>query len=97
MAFFKSTLTAALFSIASAALAQSTTVEKKFADCLLSKARGPQYTSFDGGKSAIQLLGQCPSEWNAYVDACIATGDTDGNCTLKSGVLAQAALKLLNK
>ena len=72
-------------------------VEKKFTDCLLAKARQHQYSSFDGGKSAIQLLGDCQAQWNTYEDACMASGDTDSSCTAKSAILAQTALKLLNK
>lgn len=70
---------------------------KAFTDCLLSKAQNSQYSSFDGGKSAMQLLGDCPDQWKDYVDACMRSGNTDGDCTLKSGILAQAALKSLNK
>jgi len=70
---------------------------KAFTECLVSKAKNGQYSSFDGGKSATRLLGECPDQWKECVDACVASGDTDGNCTLKSGILAQSALKLLNK
>jgi hypothetical protein len=70
---------------------------KAFTDCLISKAQNSQYSSFDGGKSAMQLLGDCPDQWKEYVDACMRSGDTDGNCTVKSAVIAQAALKLFNK
>ena len=71
--------------------------DKAFTDCMLSKAKLGSYSSADGGRSSVRLLGECPTEWNAYVDACVGSGDTEGNCTLKSGVLAQAALKLLGK
>ncbi|MGH6872053.1 MAG: hypothetical protein ACREHE_11160 [Rhizomicrobium sp.] len=75
----------------------SPAVDKNFTKCLLSKAKDGQYASFDGGISAMQPLGRCPIQWNAYVDACVSSGDTEGNCNLKGGLLAQAALKLLNK
>jgi hypothetical protein len=70
---------------------------KAFTDCIISKAKNGEYSSLDGGKSATRLLGECPDQWKEYVDACMRSGDTDGDCTLKSGILAQAALKLLNK
>jgi hypothetical protein len=71
--------------------------DQDFTDCLLSKAKEGQYSSFDGGKSAMRLLGECPKQWKAYVDACMSMEDAEGDCTLKSGLLAQSALKLLNK
>jgi hypothetical protein len=70
---------------------------KAFTDCISSRATSGQYSSLDGGKSAMRLLGDCPDQWKKYLDACIRSGDTDGNCTLKTAILAQAALKLLNK
>jgi uncharacterized protein len=82
---------------APAAPASSGNVNKDFTDCLLAKAKDGQFSSFDGGKSAMRLLGECPDQWKAYVDACMRSGDTDGNCTLRSGALAQVALKLLGK
>src|ERR1700686_3407259 len=45
----------------------------------------------------LQLLGDCSDQWKECVDACMRSGDTDGNCPPKSGILAQAALNLLNK
>ncbi|MDR3499932.1 MAG: hypothetical protein P4L72_11990 [Parvibaculum sp.] len=72
-------------------------VNKALSKCLLSRAKKGLYTSSDGGKSALRLLGECDHEWTRYVDACTQSGDTDGNCTLKSGLLAQAALKLVGK
>jgi hypothetical protein len=72
-------------------------ITKAFTDCLLSRAQNGSYTSFDGGKSAMLLMGQCTAQWNAWQDKCMADGDTDGGCTLKAAMLAQSALKLLGK
>ena len=36
--------------------------DKAFADCLLAKSKDGDYSSFDGGKSAVRLLGACPTE-----------------------------------
>jgi hypothetical protein len=72
-------------------------INEAFMVCVFSKAENGPYSSFDDGKSAIRILGECHDQWNAYVDACIKSGDTDGSCTAKSAILAQGALKLLNK
>lgn len=69
---------------------------KHLSECLLANAKAGDYSSLDGGKSSIRLLGQCP-QWQAYVDSCIQSGKEDGVCTLQAGILAQAALKLVNK
>ncbi len=68
-----------------------------FATCLAKEAREGAYNSMDGGKSAIRLMAACGTEWENYINACIATGVADGQCTLMSGILAQAALKMLGK
>ncbi|MGB6686834.1 MAG: PH domain-containing protein [Terracidiphilus sp.] len=77
--------------------APATSEAKALTDCLVSSAQNGQYSSFDGGKSATKLLADCPDQWKEYIDACMRSGDADGNCTLKSAILAQTALKLLNK
>lgn len=79
-------------------LAQSASpVTKAFTDCLLSQAQKGSYTSSDGGRSAVLLMGECDAEWKAWHDQCMASGDTDGDCTLKAGTLAQSTLLLLGK
>jgi hypothetical protein len=72
-------------------------VTKAFTDCLESQARRGSYTSSDGGKSAIQLMGKCEWQWHAWQDLCEAGRDTDGDCTVKAVMLAQSTLKLLGK
>jgi hypothetical protein len=76
-------------------------ITKAFTDCLLSQGQNGSYTSFDGGRSAIRLMGQaCKAQWDAWQDQCIAKGGTDGGpggCTMQAGLLAQTALKLLGK
>ena len=76
-------------------------ITEAFIECLLSQGQNGSYTSFDGGKSAIKLMGEaCKSQWDAWQDQCIAQGGTDGGpngCTMQAGVLAQSALKLLGK
>jgi hypothetical protein len=72
-----------------------------FQDCLLSQGRDGAYTSLDGGKSAIRLMGiACRSQWDTWQKECIANGGTDAGpngCTVQAGILAQVALKLLGK
>jgi hypothetical protein len=74
---------------------------KAFLECLLFQGRTGSYSSFDGGKSAIRLMGlACKSQWDAWQKQCVADGGTDtgpNGCTVQAGVLAQTALKLLGK
>jgi len=75
-------------------------VTKAFAECLSSQAQSGSYSSFDGGTSAINLMGACKAQWDAWEDQCIADGGTDGGpggCTMQAGLLAQAAIKLVGK
>ena len=65
-------------------------VKKAFVDCLISQAQSGSYTSYDGGMSAIKLMGQCRAQWDAWQDQCIADGGTDGGvggCTMQAGML----------
>jgi hypothetical protein len=72
--------------------------DKVFAQCLSEHARSDDLTSYDGGKSALRLLGGCRREFNIWYNRCtIQDGGTDGDCTLKAGVFAQSVLKLSGK
>jgi hypothetical protein len=64
-------------SVPLSALAQSeSAVTKAYGDCLMLQAQNGPYTSSDNGKSALQLMAQCETQWKAWVDQCIAaTGD----------------------
>lgn len=77
--------------------ATKTNIKDTLNTCLLSEAKEGEYSSLDGGKSAVRLLGECDDQWHAYVGACMKSGQTDGKCTLSAAVLAQAALKLAGK
>ena len=72
-------------------------LDEAYGDCLLKHGQTGGYISADGGKSAIRLLAQCRPEWNKWVADCIRNGGEDGDCTFRSGLLAQAALKLLGR
>ncbi len=77
----------------------NTKVNKDFTACLIAEARKhPDYTSSDGGHSAMKLLLPCDASWTAWVSNCQATGGgSDGDCTVKSGALAQLALLALGQ
>ncbi len=74
---------------------------KAFNQCLLSNARQhDEYTSSDGGHSAMLVLGACQPQFDAYWTDCMGgrtDHEADSSCTVNAGILAQAALKLLNK
>jgi len=70
---------------------------KAFSECLQSNAKDGQYSSFDGGKSALLLLAACYDPWKAYVDACVKSGSTGEKCDLASTAIAQVTLKWLGK
>jgi len=68
-----------------------------YASCLKEQAPLGDYTSSDGGDSAIRLMGKCFDSMSAYVDACKLGGKTEGDCTVNAGILSQLALKLIKK
>src|ERR1700687_3255847 len=86
---------------ARATVSQTTPVKLAFRDCLISNGKTGDYTSKDGGKSMLSLMGiACKSEWHAWQQECIAEGGTDGGpngCTMQAGILAQSTLLLLGK
>jgi hypothetical protein len=76
----------------------SLVADKKLTQCLISKARYGQYSSYDGGKSARVLLEQaCPVEYVGWIESCEKNADTRNSCVMKASILAQTAIKLLNK
>jgi hypothetical protein len=78
--------------------AKCVNVDKEYAECLTEKVKVGDYSSFDGGASALLLMNQCEPQWRLYSNECVNTGEgSDGECTLKAGILAQAAIKIQNK
>lgn len=66
--------------------------------CLLPPARYGHHSSYDGGKSAYELLTEkCWKESSAWIGACEAQGNDEMSCLSKSLALAQVALKLFKK
>jgi hypothetical protein len=86
---------------ARATVSQTTPVKLAFRDCLIANAKTGNYTSKDGGKSAIMLMGDaCKPQWDAWQKECIAEGGTDAGpngCTVQAGILSQSTLLLLKK
>jgi hypothetical protein len=86
---------------AGATVSQTTPIKLAFRDCLISNGKTGDFTSKDGGKSAIMLMGRaCKLQWDAWLKECVADGGTEagpGGCTMQSGVLAQSTLLLLGK
>lgn len=72
-------------------------MDEAYSKCLLTNGQVGTYTSDDGGKSAIRLISQCHTEWDNWVANCTRNGGKDGDCTFRSAVLAQSALKLLGR
>ena len=72
-------------------------VDQNLNQCLLSKAQYGEYSSYNGGKSAMKLMMDCPIEAKAWIDNCVKGGDEKGNCNLKVGMLAQVAIKSFGK
>ena len=93
------TVVVSLLLLAHSALAQSPdgSVTKAFGDCLLREGQSGSYVSTDGGHSALLLVGQCRAQWEVWVNECVANGGTDSDCTVKSMILSQGALKILGK
>lgn len=72
-------------------------ISKIYSDCLLENAKYGDLSSGDGGKSALVLMGRCQPQWRIWINGCIARGRDDKNCTVDSGLLAQAALLFAGK
>jgi hypothetical protein len=73
---------------------------RELSQCLMPEAQYGRYSSFDGGKSAEQLLEQkCTKQWLAFVAACKGNGDSEKEKTCMMGALiaAQAAIKQWGK
>jgi hypothetical protein len=70
----------------------------ELSQCLLPKIQYGQYSSYDGGKSALNLLEDgCVNESSRWIEACVASGNTRENCNEKAVILAQASIKMMGK
>jgi hypothetical protein len=73
--------------------AQKDIIDKKFVNCLQNSEGSGLYSTSDGGKSAIKLVGECGTSFDDWQDACIARGLKAGICNVNAAVLAQIAIK----
>lgn len=65
--------------------------------CLSPLALLGTYSSFDGGRSIRSMLVACPSQSRAWVERCVAQGDSQDSCTFKVAAVAQDTLKALKR
>jgi hypothetical protein len=72
---------------------QKNIVDKKFVNCLQNKEGSGLYSSSDGGKSAMTLIGECNTSFEDWQGACIADGVKADVCNVNAAVLARIAIK----
>lgn len=74
---------------------------KRFGFCARPKIQYGQFSSFDGGKSAMDLMYKCASEGGDFLDACKAGKpggtDPDNSCSLALATVTQLMLKEMGK
>jgi len=88
----------ALFYLLKRTLPDNKEVTKRLNDCLQPKIHLGRYVSDDDGKSAETLLNQCPAEVDRWTTWCQRySGDDRTTCAVKVIVLAQTAIKDLDK
>jgi hypothetical protein len=82
------------------AVAADDTVNRDFAECLMSHVRTGKYQSTTAAQATVRLLGDCASEWEAFANVCVRRNASDltarKNCNLKGSLLAAVALKMGN-
>jgi uncharacterized protein len=82
---------------AAAAAAAVDAPRQQLVDCLAPTAREGLHSSQDGGRSVRSMLVACPSESQAWVQHCVAKGETQEACTYHVAAVAQDTLKLMKK
>lgn len=71
-------------------------VEDNYRECLYSKARNARYAK-GARDSDFALIGECRSQWVAFMDVCIKLGFDNRTCVLKSRLLIHAILEVVGK
>jgi len=67
-------------------------------ECLAPKAQYGEYSSYDGGKSAGELVTRkCFDESEAWIKSCHSTGDSEDICLAKALGIAQLVIKQFGK
>lgn len=73
-------------------------IDQEFTRCLMPAVQYGQYSSYDGGKSAVKLLlEKCHHENLNWVAHCKSHGESDDSCQMKALIAAQAILKMFGK
>ena len=72
-------------------------IAKHLSYCMAPKAQFGQYSSFDGGKSAVKLTLECQKEMMEYMDNCKEAGRTIDDCLWELGIFAQVTIKMFGK
>jgi hypothetical protein len=73
-------------------------VDRKLFECLAPKAQYGEYSSYDGGKSAGELVTRkCFDESEAWIKSCHSTGDSEDICLAKALGIAQLVIKQFGK
>jgi hypothetical protein len=63
--------------------------------CLLSAAQNGTYTTTDDGTSALLLMHTCDTDRREWLNACMAHGDSNIDCVLKSALRALLTIVIL--
>ena len=72
-------------------------IDRELTQCYLTNINNGNYTSRDGGASALHLMQICADNVVEWVSLCTSNGKTMEDCNLGAGILAQAALMTANK
>ena len=68
--------------------------DRAFVDCAVMEAKNGQYSSHDGGDSAVKLMNdKCSSEFSIWTKLCQNAGNTEKICNAWVLVAAQMAIK----
>ena len=70
---------------------------KRLSYCMAPKAQFGKYSSFDGGKSALRLVIDCPDESTEYTNNCMNVGRQKDECAWELAIFAQITIKMFGK
>lgn len=72
-------------------------VDEVLGRCLVKHAQRGDYSSFDGGQSALSLVKVCNPSAQGWIRACVARGEPNDSCAEKVLLGGQAVLKMVGK
>src|ERR1700729_2859173 len=70
-------------------------VARGYNACLLTAAQNGKYTTTDDGTSALLLMHTCDTDRREWLNACMAHGDSNIDCVLKSALRALLTIVIL--